>query len=128
MFVKIVRHMDGERGVTSNKGTLNVVPKEQTLYEISNDDENDIPRVQYSKHAATSLEEFYETVERIAESDSYEIVGYVCNDKGQLLSEEFLILQMIPKNRSCIRTIVATKCWLYILNNDGKTIDSLWCN
>ena len=133
MFVKIVRYLDEEHLVTGNDGTLNVIPKEQTLYEVSDSvggDDTVIPAVRYSKHTVKSLNEFYKMLSDRVETESYNVVGSVIDDKENLLGEEFLVLQFTHKNKlnsNYVRTVVTRDCQLYILNKDGKTIDSLQC-
>jgi len=124
MYIKIVRYIEG-RGVKSNNSENVVVPTSTMLIECE--------RVEYSKHRVANFKEF-ETYVTLQEIFEYAIVGEWSWDTENLMHKnlgseeqicEFVLVHHIKGDRR--ETLVAPNCDLYLMGNDGRTIDSLRC-
>ena len=117
MYVKIVRHLENEQGVSSSRGSLEakVVPSEHHIFECW--------EARYRKVAVNNISEFNERMKYI---ESVRIVISV-PEEGPF---EFIQVQMFMKEddlKYAGETLIARDCMLYLMNNEGKTIDSIVC-
>lgn len=118
MFVKIERYIESDKGVVGNDGSK-VVPKERKIYEVDS--------VTYKKLGINFLEELEEILH--LETSRW---GFVAPfpaadlENGTIPSPvEVIIVEMWKDGKSDI--VVAPQCALFIMNEEGKTIDSLYC-
>jgi len=130
MYVKIVRYLDGLRGVKSNRSKEYVVPKSVAVIECK--------QFEYRKINVLNYEEFDKYM-RDSGIDRFKIIGewnwiqrhVSCTDLSvhdEVNCEFILISYLIKGNEDECEWIVAPDCQMYIMGNDGKTIDSLICN
>lgn len=117
MYVKIVEHLEDERGVSSKRGSLEekVVPSEHHMFECL--------EARYRKVSVNNISEFNERMKYI---ETVRIIVFA-PEEGPF---EFIQLQMFmkeddPKNAG--ETLIARNCALFLMNNEGKTIDSIVC-
>lgn len=125
MYIKIVRYLEG-RGVTSNNSEHLVVPKSVIMI--------DCDYVKYSKHMVLDFNEF-EAYMIHNEMYNYSIIGEWNDDNHNILQNDLetkkekrceFILIYYTKGEN-FEYLVAPNCNMYLMNNDGKTIDSLTC-
>jgi hypothetical protein len=120
MYIKIVRHLENERGVSSSKGNLEekVVPSDHRIFECL--------EVQYRKVTVKNMAEFHE---QMKVNESVRIITPVI-DKD--MDDEFEFIQIKPvvkRNEVTVieDTLICRDCGLYIMNDEGKTIDRMIC-
>ena len=117
MYVKIVEHLEDEKGVSSSRGSLEekVVPSEHHMFECL--------EATYRKVTVDSITEFYE---RMVHIETVRVIISV-PEKGPF---EFVQCKTVIREggeRILNETLIARNCILYLMNNDGKTIDSMVC-
>lgn len=122
MYVKIVRHLEDEQGVSSSRGSLEgkVVPSEHHIFECL--------EARYKKVTVNNVSEFHERMRYI---ESVRIIISL-PEEG---SFEFIQVIITIKENGAAKAIVgATQealigrdCTLFLMNDEGKTIDSLIC-
>jgi len=106
MYVKIVGYLDDEQGVSSKQGNPEapVVPRKQWIFEA---------------------EEVHYTKVKVPDIDSLgygrSLVGLSSGDK------DFEVLRITLRTDGTHEYLNARKCILYLMNNEGKTIDSMTC-
>ncbi len=120
MYVKIVRHLEDEQGVSSNKGSLEekVVPSEHHIFECL--------EARYRKVAVNNISEFTERMNRI---ETVRIVTPM-PEKDDFFEFEFVQVKTVIKENEVKfvnETLIGRNCTLFIMNNEGKTIDSMVC-
>lgn len=122
MYVKIVRYLEGLRGVSSNKGE-EVVPKEVLLVSSK--------FIEYSKFRSRNQGDFDKCIENI---NSYIFCGQTLSpgeecdiDCSLSFDQEFVLIRYLPDDSDEYENIISYNCHVYIMNDDGKTIDSLTC-
>lgn len=119
MFIKVVRHLE-EEGVSDQKGDdiVKVVPRQQYLFEI----EGCPKEITYKKVRVNNMENMNvntETMEDYTILTPFPIHGSCF---------EYIEFQ-IPENGEFLReTFIAPDCSFYVMNNEGRTIDSLHCS
>jgi len=118
MYIKIVRHLEDERGVSSSRGSLEekVVPSDHHILECL--------MVQYRKVTVNNMAEFHKLMEA---NESVRIVTPFIDTDG---SFEFIQIKPIAEGdegKSIEDTLICRDCSLFIMNNEGKTIDRLVC-
>ena len=125
MYVKIVRYLE-ERGVVSNNNENIVVPKSILIIECES--------VEYKKLKVLDINEFnvymkYNEIytHRIVGKWSWDIHNIINLDLtvDQEKSCEFILIYYSKGNKS--EYLVAPNCSMYLMGDDGKTIDSLRC-
>lgn len=112
MYVTIITMEDR---VSSNSGA-EIVPTTKRTFECAS--------VDYTKYVAKDLKHFCnimkDRIHTIISSESQKYDNPV----------EFVEIVIKPNisNAETWRTYAAVNCIMYIMNNDGKTIDSVYCN
>ena len=125
MHVKIVRHLEDEQGVSSSRGSLEekVVPSEHHLFECY--------EACYKKVSVKNTSEFHERMSRIEVVRTItEIALAEMGGKEPDGPFEFIQIKVIVKEddeKFVDETLIARNCILYLMNNEGKTIDSMVC-
>ena len=118
MYIKIVRHLEDEEGVSSSRGSLEekVVPSENHIFECC--------EARYKKVAVAGIAEFHERMKHI---ESVRIVIEVPVE-GPF---EFVQVQTFLRDENdelyASDALIAKECTVYFMNNDGKTIDRMIC-
>jgi len=111
MYAKIIRLAPhGNTAVISKNGLDEVVPTINYVYEAE--------KIGYRKVRVFSHEEFEESLKRL---EDHSVVGDFPEDVRSDGSFEYIILQIDDK------VTVFLNSTLYIMNDRGKTIDSLVC-
>ncbi len=110
MYVKIREHVDRE-GVRSKSGRDTIVPTHNIVYETD--------QVEYTKYAVRSFAEFEGIVKNFGE---FSTVTALPTDEGGF---EFIFITLSVGER--FRFLVAPNASLFIMNKEGKTIDSISC-
>lgn len=116
MYVKLLWHLVSEAGVSDNQGGTKdlVVPTENQMFEAID--------VKWRKVRISSQEEldnFYHNT----------IPCYVVNDvPSKFKGKDIEILRVVltrrdEKNEETCATIIAYDCSMFIMNNEGKTIE-----
>jgi len=59
--------------------------------------------------------------------DGYEAIGRLFNPGETLVADEYLVVQM-RANGGNLENVVSTDCAMFLLNGEGKTVDSVRCN
>ncbi len=129
MYVKIVRHLEDEQGVSDRRGTSEkVVPSEHYIFECL--------EAQYRKVTVSKMSEFhkrmdnFETVRIVTPIPEKEVLDVVSGQVEKDCPFEFIQIKTTIKegdNKFVNETLIARTCTLFIMNNEGKTIDSLVC-
>lgn len=119
MYAKFVGHLgDNSNAVLSSKGGSVVAPKTNVVYEADD--------LIYSKRCFLSMREYTEWNRTKTAAIHTTIIGnYPVQSKDEEPFE--VIIATVWRNSSIASTIHAPNCELYVLNNEGKTIDRLWC-
>ena len=117
MYVKIVEHLEDEKGVSSRRGSLEdkVVPSEHHMFECL--------EARYRKVSVDNIAEFRERMQHI---ETVRIIISV-PEEGPF---EFVQIKKLVKEddeKFVDETLIARNCMLYLMNNEGKTIDSMVC-
>ena len=118
MYIKIVRHLEDEQGVSSSRGSLEekVVPTEHHIFECL--------EARYKKVTVNSTSEFHERMNKI---ETARIVTPIPEKNSPF---EFIQIKTIIKENDekfIDETLVGRVCTLFIMNNEGKTIDRMIC-
>ena len=118
MYIKIVRHLEDEKGVSSSRGDLGakVVPSEHHIFECL--------EARYRKVTVGNTSEFHERMRPI---ETVRIITLMPETNSPF---EFIQIKTIIKEddeKFVNETLVARDCVLFLMNNDGKTIDSIVC-
>lgn len=116
MYVKFVWHLDNKEGVSDSQGNTEqlVVPTENQMFEAIDARWKKV-RVVTQKQ----LDEFFETA----------VPCYVVNNvSSQLRDKAMEILHVVltrrdNKNEEAYADLIACDCSMFIMNNDGKTIE-----
>lgn len=135
MYVKIVRRLEDEKGVSSSGGSLEekVVPSEHHIFECL--------EACYRKVTVNKMSEFngrmreVETVRIVTPMPSVDEPAYGAADvlSGKVEEDspfEFIQCRTVLKEedgRFVNETLIARDCTFYIMNNEGKTIDRITC-
>ena len=129
MYVKIIEHLEGN-GVFPKYGNGDlVVPTRNHVFETDS--------VEYKKVRVTSQEEYKERVLVLEEYTTIGCAPILCNCgpgdecskcQGDESSFEFLVISIYNAGKDTWRNIVAPGCSLYVMNDQGKTIDSVICH
>lgn len=112
MYVKIRNHLDYQDGVRSKSGRDVVVPTTNRIYETE--------EVEFTKYSVASWDEFDKKVKDLGE---FSLVTSLPTEKNERF--EFLFVTLHLEDR--IRFLVAPNASLFVMNEDGKTIDSISC-
>ena len=112
MYVKIKKHIDHQNGVYSRSGRDKVVPTMSRIYETV--------EVEFTKYSVNSWDEFGEKVKDFGEFSLITSLPDAKNDRF-----EFLFITLYLKDG--MRFLIAPNASIFIMNEDGKTIDSMSC-
>ncbi len=123
MFIKVVRHLD-EEGVSDRKGNDNqrVVPTEHHLFDLGG---TPVKEVVYKKVRVNNKEEW-----KKKEPSDYTVV----TQRPKNLDDGFEYIEFqLPKDvdhmgREVWELYIAPNCSFYVMNNEGRTVDSLHCS
>lgn len=112
MYVNVIETIDG-KGVSDKRGNIGskVVPSSRSMFEAE--------KVRYRKVGVNSLNEFNEYLGDITD---YYILSELPT-KGEF---EFVLLTLFQEEKT--EYVVCSNCSMYVMNDNGKTIDSLICN
>ena len=113
MFAKFVTHVEGE-GILSSKAFGVVVPKHNTVYEAE--------EITYGKKCFHCFADYIKWIEASKDTPAMTI-GSFPESKDELF--EVVVVCLYKKGE--VEFIHAPGCEFYLLNNEGKTIDRLWC-
>jgi len=116
MYIKIVRHLD-EEGVSDSRGSLEekVVPSLHHMFECS--------ETEYRKVTVDCMATFHKRMQDI------ETVRVVTPMPDEDNTFEYLQVKMYhgEGDDDWVGTLVGRDCTLYIMNDEGKTIDRMIC-
>ena len=126
MYIKIVRHLQDEKSVSNSRGSLmdKVVPSNHHIFESL--------EAEYKKVTVSNIAEFQkrmgeiETVRIVTPIPDHDII----NDELEDSSFEFIQARLTTKEddeKFIDETLVGKDCTLYIMNNEGRTIDRMGC-
>ena len=118
MYVKIVEHLEDEKRVSSSRGSLEdkIVPSEHHMFECL--------EAIYRKVTVDDIAEFHE---RMVHIETVRIIISVPENTGPF---EFVQCKTVIREggeRILNETLIARNCILYLMNNEGKTIDRMIC-
>jgi len=121
MYLKIIRHLGDELGVSSRRGSLEdkVVPIEHHIFECT--------EARYRKTSVKRVAEFHDIINKM---DVVRIITPVYDDLGEEEPFEFIQIHTVIKeddDKYSWENLICRDCVLYVMNNEGKTIDSLVC-
>lgn len=133
MYVKIVRHLEDEKGVSNSGGSsgAKVVPSEHHIFECL--------EACYRKVAVDNMSEFNERMRSIEtvrivtpmpdepEKTAVDVLSGKVEEDNPF---EFVQCRTILKeegDKFIDETLIAKDCTLYLMNNEGKTIDRMIC-
>jgi len=116
MFAKFVNYTEGN-GVLSPKGFRPTVPKVNSVYEAS--------EVIYGKKCFRNFEEYMKWMEDSGDSPA-ETIGFplVKDDLFEVVATR---IYNEKNGETTVRVVHAIGCEFYLLNDEGKTIDRVWC-
>jgi hypothetical protein len=124
MYLKIMWHEE-EEGITSPSGDSEsppslVVPRHHCIFETN--------KAEYRKIRVCSMKEFKAWLNTCYTEHS--VVGPGIPDEiSEVYGMEFLFVKVYDGSKnSGWQNFIAPNCYLYIMNEDGKTIDSLICH
>lgn len=124
MYIKVMWHVE-EEGITSPSGDPDVppslvVPRQHCIFEAR--------RVEYRKIRVCSSEEFDKWLRNCYVSHA--MLGPEIPEKiSEIHGMEFLFISIRDEDTdSGWRNFVAPNCYLYVMNDSGKTIDKLVCH
>jgi hypothetical protein len=112
MYVKIRNHLNHQNGVYSKSGRETVVPTTNRVYETD--------EVEFTKYSVDSWDEFGEKVKGLGE---FSLVTSLPDNKNERFEFLFVTLHL----GDTVRFLVAPNATLFVMNKDGKTIDSISC-
>ena len=120
MYIKIVRHLENEEGVSSSRGGSlkdKVVPTEHHMFECL--------EALYRKVTVNNISGLHE---RMNDVESVRVVTPM-PDENYPSPFEFIQIQIIKEDDDMFvhETLIGRECTLFIMNNEGKTIDSMVC-
>lgn len=118
MYIKIVRHLEDEQGVSNSRGSLydKVVPSLHHMFECL--------EAEYRKVAVNNMDEFHD---RMNSFETHRIVTPMPDMDSPF---EFIQIKTTIKeddDKFVGDILVGKDCVLFIMNDDGKTIDSMVC-
>lgn len=112
MFIKAVRILGGE-GVSNKRGGIDdVVPTQHRLFEVD--------EINFRKVKVNKKEELPTVIPN----------GQILFSIPSEFPFEFFVIttkKALDSNTVRCETFIAPSCSLYIMNNEGKTIDSITC-
>jgi len=112
MFVKLSRLLMDERGIrVRGKQELAVVPRREHLYEVD--------EMEYWKVAVAGAKEYEE---HLLSLGSCFVFGAVPEVEGEF---EFIDLSLHREKEEVWDNVVVLNASVYIMSNEGKTIDSI---
>lgn len=112
MYVKIKNHLDHQTGVHSKSGRDIVVPTTNRVYETNS--------VEFTKYSVASWDDFDKKVKDLGEFSLVTSLPQGKNDRF-----EFLFVTLYVDDD--VKFLVAPNASVFIMNKDGKTIDSMSC-
>ena len=118
MYIKIVRHLEDEQGVSSSKGSLEekVVPSEHHIFECW--------EAEYRKVSVSSISEFHELMNKI---ETARIVTPIAEKDSPFEFIQVRTINVEGDDKYVDETLIGRDCTLFIMNNEGKTIDRMIC-
>jgi len=125
MYIKIVRHLQDEKGVSNSRGSLmdKVVPSNHHIFESL--------EAEYKKVTVSNIAEFQK---RMGEIETVRVVTpmpeHDMTNELEDTSFEFIQARLTIKEddeKFIDETLIAKDCCLYIMNNEGRTIDRMSC-
>jgi len=109
MYIKLIRVLEGEKGVSNRRGgSEEVVPNEYRMF--------DVKEVCYRKMKVDSADEFPNGT-FLFPVDKYPIECFLIEVKEQNFGGDPTRYEIF----------IAPNCMMFIMNNEGKTIDSIAC-
>jgi len=119
MYVKIARYLEDRQEVSSNRGDLErkVVPSEHYISECVG--------AHYKKVAVSSMFDFHELMSKM---EPVTIITPIPEKDSPFEFVQVRLVQSLENHDKLVdETLIARDCTLYLMNNEGKTIDSIVC-
>lgn len=118
MFAKFVRQLEGNK-ILHPKHFGPAAPKQNMIFEAE--------EISYAKMCFLNFAAYIKWVEDSSDTPATTIGNFPENEEEMF---EIVIARIYSKKENGVavqETVHAPNCEFYLLNNDGKTIDRLWC-